>query len=250
MTIDGFRPEDRAAFAGYEPAVAQAIVRGLERVSRVLRVRVDGLERIPAGRAVLVANHTFGFDIAFAASRITSELSRSVWTLGEHAWWTVPGVRRLAAAVGIVDGTPENADRLLSRDELVLVLPGGLREALKPHELRYRLLWKKRYGFVRTAVRNQAPLVPVAALGAEDLLHLAGDAFGRSRRLHLPFPLPRPFHYLPIPHPTALRYVVGEPIPTAGIALDDEAAHRRLRREVEGSLHEIFEEELARRAGQ
>ena len=43
-----------------------------------------------------------------------------VWVLGEHAWWRVPFLRRLAASLGVVDGTPENADRLLQRDELVL----------------------------------------------------------------------------------------------------------------------------------
>lgn len=59
--------------------------------------------------------------------------------------------------------------------ELVLVLPGGLCEAVKPHELRYRLLWGHRYGFVRAALRHGAPLVPVASLGADDIIHLVGD---------------------------------------------------------------------------
>jgi len=54
------------------------------------------------------------------------------------------------------------------------------------------------------------------------VLHLAGNTFRRSRRWHFPFPLPRPFHFLPIPHPTALRYVVGEPIPAVGNALAEE----------------------------
>jgi len=52
----------------------------------------------------------------------------------------------------------------LSHDQLVLVMPGGVREALKPRELRYRLLWGHRYGFVRAALRNQTPIVPVASV--------------------------------------------------------------------------------------
>ncbi len=47
-----------------------------------------------------------------------------------------------------------------------------------------------------------------------------------------------------------MKFVVGEPIippePTHGA---DELAVRRLRREVEGALHEIFEHELAGRVG-
>jgi 1-acyl-sn-glycerol-3-phosphate acyltransferase len=166
----------------------------------------------------------------------------------------MPGLRRLAAAAGTVDGTQANADRLLTSDELVLVLPGGLREALKPRELRYRLLWGSRYGFVRAALRNQAPLVPIASLGADDVFDLVGNAFERGHKLHLPFPLPRPAHLRPIPHLPSIRYVIGEPIPVpASPAVDaaeeDETTLRRLRREVEGALHEMFEERLARQVG-
>ena len=39
-------------------------------------------------------------------------------------------------------------------------------------------------------------------------------------------------------------------MPTAGPeAVDDPATLRHLRREIEGALHELIEEELARRAG-
>jgi 1-acyl-sn-glycerol-3-phosphate acyltransferase len=208
--------------------------------------------RRPKGRGLLVGNHPFGFDVAFAMARIHAETGRRVFALGEHAWWAVPGLRRLAAAVGTVDGTTDNVDALLAADELVLVLPGGLREAMKPRELRYRLLWGHRYGFVRAALRNRAPLVPMASLGADDLFNLVGDAFARARKLHMPFPVPRPAHLFPLPHFRALRFVIGEPIPVDDLVHDDgydeEHVVRRLRREVEGSIHEIFESELARRA--
>lgn len=253
MSVDGFLGTHKDAFCGYSSSVADAVSHALDRFGRKIRVELQGLQNLPEGRALLVANHAFGFDIAFAAARIHAETGRRVWALGEHAWWSVPGVRRLAAAVGTVDGTPANVDALLGADELVLVLPGGLREALKPRELRYRLLWGHRYGFVNAALRNGAPLVPLAAIGGDDLFNLVGNAFARSRRLHLPFALPRPAHLVPVPHPHALRFVIGEPIPVADVALgngraDDEHVARRLRREVEGAIHEIIEDELARRA--
>lgn len=251
MALDGFVPSHKDAFTGYSSPVARRVAAALDRLGRKLRIDVDGIDRLPRGRALLVANHAFGFDVAFATVRIQAETGRRVWVLGEHAWWSVPGVRRLAAAVGIVDGTPENVDRLLAAGELVLVLPGGLREAVKPRELRYRLLWGNRYGFVRAALRNHAPIVPLASLGADDIFDLVGNAFTRGRMLHLPFPLPRPAHLVPVPHLRALRFVVGEPIPVdAACDAGDEAEHhvRRLRREVEGAIHEMFEDELARRA--
>lgn len=244
MAFDGFVPSEKDAFVGYSATFAERFYGALDLVGRKLRVEVQGMERLPEGPAVLVANHAFGFwDLGFVVARVRAATGRTVWGIGEHLWWRVPVVRRLASAIGIVDGTPENVDALLAAGELVLVLPGGLRESLKPRELRYRLLWGRRYGFVRAAMRRGAPLVPLACIGGDELFDLVGDAFARGRRLHLPVPLPRPAHL----HVARLKFVLGEPIPAP--ASSDDRAARRLRREVEGALHEMIEEELARRAG-
>lgn len=212
---------------------------------------MSGLDRLPAGRGVLVANHAFGFwDLALAVARIRAETGRDIWALGEHLWWKIPVVRRLARNAGIVDGTPGNIDDLLRDGKLVLVLPGGLREALKPRELRYRLLWGQRYGFVRAAMRNDAPLIPLACMGGDDLFDVVGDAFARGKRWHLGIPLPRLAHLVPVLHPTPLRFAIGEPIRVEQRGSESDArAVRSLRREVEGAIHELLEDELARRAG-
>jgi 1-acyl-sn-glycerol-3-phosphate acyltransferase len=248
--IDGFSPNQKDAFVGYSAPVCDRVGFLVDRLAKRLHVEMVGLDQLPRGGALLVANHAFGFwDIALAVARIRSETGRRVWALGEHLWWKVPLVRRLAGAVGIVDGTPGNADALLRAGELLLVLPGGLREALKPRELRYRLLWGRRYGFVRAAMRNKAPIVPIACLGGDDLFDLVGDAFDRGRRWHVRIPIPLPAHLLPIPHRARLRFVVGEPIEVEGRGDEsDMHAVRSLRREVEGALHEMIEDELTRRA--
>jgi 1-acyl-sn-glycerol-3-phosphate acyltransferase len=252
MAIDGFRPAHRGAFVAFRPVAAERFYRAVDSLAQRLGVLVDGIENIPAGRALFVANHAFGWDVVFAMGAIWRDTRRPVWALGEHVWWKVPFVRRIASAIGTVDGTAANLDVLLSRDELVLVLPGGLREAVKPRELRYRLLWGHRYGFVRAAIRNQAPIIPLVSIGADDVFDFAGNAYRRGerwlRRSGIPIPLPA--HILPIPHLVRLQFVIGEAIPPpAREKADDETTVRRLRREVEGSLHEIIEAELARRCG-
>src|SRR5580704_10307862 len=253
MTLDRFEPHDSDAFVAFAPAAAGRFYGAVDWLAKRLSVEIEGIERIPPGRALLVANHAFGFDVAFAIAAVRRATGRTVWVLGEHAWWKVPFVRREASAIGIVDGTRENVDLLLERGELVVVLPGGLREAVKPHILRYRLLWGHRYGFVRAAIRAGAPILPLASIGADDVFHLVGDAFGRGSRWfgRRDIPIPMPLHLLPLPHLSPLRFVVGEPIdpPPSPAAADDPKAVRRLRREIEGALHEIIEEELARRAG-
>jgi 1-acyl-sn-glycerol-3-phosphate acyltransferase len=248
--LDGFAGAEKDAFVGFSAEASGRFYALANRLARRWRVEVSGLEHLPPGRGIIVANHAFGFwDLALAVARIRAETQRHVWSLGEHLWWKVPVLRKLAARVGIVDGTPANADALLSADELLLVLPGGLREALKPRELRYRLLWGNRYGFIRAALRNRAPLIPLACIGGDDLFDLVGNAFARGRRLHVGIPIPRPLHGLPIPHRAPLRIVLGEPIDVAERRrADEESTVRSVRREVEGAIHEMLEEELARRA--
>jgi 1-acyl-sn-glycerol-3-phosphate acyltransferase len=251
MSIDGFRAGQQDAFASFDPASADRVFAGIDRVKRGLHLDVVGLERIPSGRALLVANHAFGWDVAFLMSAVWRARREPLWALGEHLWWRLPFLRGLAASVGTVDGTQANVDRLLAGDQLVLVLPGGMREAVKPATLRYRLLWGHRYGFVRAAIRGCAPIVPVASIGTDELFDFVGDAYDRGRRWtgrRIPIPVPRPL--FPLPRRTSLRFVIGEPItPPPLDAIDDLVVLRRFRREIAGALHELIENELARRAG-
>ena len=253
VTIDGFEAREARAFGAFDARAADRAYGWVDRVARRFGVEVDGIERLPEGRALVVGNHTFGWDVTFPMAAVWRTRRRPLWALGEHAWWAVPFVRRIVAAVGTVDGTPENVDRLLSAGELVLVLPGGLREAVKPRELRYQLLWGRRYGFVRAAIRNRAPIVPLACIGADDLFDFVGNAYERGARwLGRPgFPIPFPTRMLPIPRRSRFRFVFGEPIETGAepAQCDDPKVLRRVRHEVAGALHELIENELARRAG-
>lgn len=252
MTIDGFEPSDTNAFTAFKPARAEAFYAVVRWCAQRLKVDVEGVEKVPAGRALIVANHAFGWDAMLPMGAVWEQLHRPVWALGEHLWWKLPFVRTLATAVGTVDGNAENVNALLSREQLVLVLPGGLREAVKPRELRYQLLWGHRFGFIRAAIENQAPIVPLACIGSDDLFDFVGNAEQRGlrwlRRSGVPIPLPA--RLLPIPRFVKLRYIFGEPIPPPPREqLRDETALRRYRHEVEGALHELIEIELARRAG-
>ncbi len=251
MAIDGFRAEQHDAFVAFDPEVAERTFRRIDRVGRALKLDIRGLENVPRTRALLVANHAFGWDVAFLMAAHWRARHEPLWALGEHLWWRVPFLRRIAAAVGTVDGTQDNVDRLLARDQQVIVLPGGLREAVKPATLRYQLLWGRRYGFVRAAIRHQAPIVPVASVGTDELFDFVGDAYRRGRRwTGRDLPIPFPSRVLPIPHLAHVTFVVGEPIaPPAASCADDVAAVKRFRREVAGGLHELIENELARRAG-
>ena len=253
MSVDGFSIDDKEAFVGFSPIVADRIYSLTNRLSRRLKVQFAGLHNLPRGRGLLVANHAFGWDMIFPMGEIRQRTGRTVWALGEHLWWKVPLLRRLAASVGTVDGTPLNIDRLLTAEELVLVLPGGLREALKPRELRYRLLWGHRYGFIRAAIRNRTPICPLAGIGSDELFDFVGDAYARGERWlgRFAIPIPLPARLLPIPHRVHLRYVIGAPIhlPATPAEAEDPEVLRSCRHLVEGALQELIDTELAQRSG-
>lgn len=248
--IDGFELKHAEAFEGMSPEHARRFFAGVRRLGAALHVEVDGIYHLPRGRALIVSNHAFGWDVGFAMAEVEACTGRLTWALGEHAFWRFPVLRRVAASVGVVDGTPENARRLLENDELVLVLPGGLREALKPRELRYRLLWGKRFGFLRAAIETGTPIVPLACVGSDELMDWVGNPWHRGKSWfgRYAFPLPRPAYGLPLLHRVQLRYVFGEPICFDGRATTQERLVRA-RHEVAGALHELIDQELARRQG-
>jgi len=63
--------------------------------------------------------------------------------------------------------------------------------------------------------------------------------------------VPVPSRILPLPHLTSLRFIVGKPIPPPTV-VEGPGEHEvleRFRREIAGALHELIDNELARRAG-
>lgn len=140
------------------------------------RVEVDGIENVPnEGGALIVANHSGALPpdapMIMQAIRNEHEKPRSLYMLGEHWFKGYPGVSMLASKMGVVPAQRENAQRLL-RDEgrLAVVFPEGQKGSRKLYWQRYKLRRFGRGGFVRTAIRAQVPIVPVAVIGAEEAM--------------------------------------------------------------------------------
>ncbi len=107
MSIDGFEARGQAAaFNAFEPEMAERFYGAVDRVAKRFDIRVEGLKGMPRGRGLIGKPR---LPMVFAMAAASAELKRLVWVLGEHLWWKVPFVRRVASGVGTVDGTPENA---------------------------------------------------------------------------------------------------------------------------------------------
>jgi len=142
---------------------------------RWLRVRVEGLENVPStGPALLVGNHAgarmletttlqYAVHRLHPAGRIVRPLV--AWQMGK---FMVAGHFTFQYAGAVVEH-PRNADHLLRRGELALVYPEGSWSTAKSFAERNRVCAPEHWGssFVRTALRNEVPVIPVAAHGFE-----------------------------------------------------------------------------------
>src|SRR3954453_23444488 len=138
------------------------------------RVEVEGIEHVPAeGGALLVSNHAGALppDAPMIAKAVKEEhpRPRPVHLTMEHFFKGYPGLSMLLPKLGGVPAHPANVHRLLyDEGQLVLVFPEGRKGTEKLYKDRYRLRRFGRGGFVEAAMRAQAPIVPIAVVGAEE----------------------------------------------------------------------------------
>jgi len=151
--------------------LADALKGALDVAHRVTRPEFQGLDHLPEqGPFMLVGNHQLlGMqDLPTLVRELERRRGVRVRGLGDHAHFAIPGWRDLLTSMGAVPGTRENCAALLAAGEVVLVFPGGAREVYKRRGQRYELLWGERTGFARMAIDAGCPIVPFAAVGAED----------------------------------------------------------------------------------
>jgi len=226
------------------------------------RVTATGLEHVPAqGRALLVANHSgvLPWDGAMIATAVANEHpaqnERIVRSLHLHWFTTLPVIAPTLAALGQVPGIPENAIRLLEQDELVCVFPEGLKGVGKLFKDRYKLARFGRGGFVQAALRTQAPIIPVAVVGAEEIYPMLANAEGVAKLFGFPyFPLTPFFPWFGllgvIPLPTRWSITFCPPIATDSYepeAADDPITVLALTEQVREIIQETINQKLAER---
>jgi len=181
---------------GFDPQWTESFIAIFKSLYRdYWRVEATGVEHVPAtGRALLVANHAgvLPWDGAMIKTAVFTEHShpRHVRALVASQFMGMPVMSWFLRRTGQAVGHPEDTRRLLERDELVLVFPEGTRGTGKGFKDRYRLRRFGRGGFAGTAIRAQAPIIPVSVVGSEEVYPMLGDLRPVARFLGLPyFPL-------------------------------------------------------------
>jgi 1-acyl-sn-glycerol-3-phosphate acyltransferase len=249
---------------GFDEQFAEAVFPLFELLYEIWwRVDADGVANVPAhGRALLVANHAgalFPFDASMMTMALMKEHPLPRWPRFMVLDWAfaLPFVSAFMRRVGGIPASPHNAEALLSRDELVMVFPEGIKGTGKPFADRYRLQRFGRGGFVEVALRTGAPIVPVAVVGSEEIYPKVADAPGLARMLGAPFlPITPTFPWLGplglVPLPSKWRIEFGEPIDLSDHgpdAAEDRALVFDISERVRETIQSKVYENLVKRGG-
>jgi 1-acyl-sn-glycerol-3-phosphate acyltransferase len=154
------------------------------------RGEVRGLGNIPdSGPVLLVGNHSGGnltpdtilFTLAFSSF---FGVERRFYQLAHNLVLAMPWLAPLRK-FGTVAASPSNASKALESGAALLVYPGGDFEVHRPSWLRNQVDFGGRKGFIRLALENDVPIVPVVSAGGQETAFFLTRGEGLARALWL-----------------------------------------------------------------
>ena len=188
-------------------------------------VQATGVRHIPTrGRAMLVGNHSGGIAIdgamVIASCLLELDPPRLAQGMVEKFLNRVPFMNLWASRTGQFTGLPENAERLLEEDRLLMVFPEGARGTAKLFRERHTLV-EFGSGFVRLALKTKTPIVPFAVLGGGEAFPTVANAYKLGRVFGVPY-VPLVAYGLPVPLPAKIDIEYGAPMLLSGTGNEDD----------------------------
>ena len=255
-----------------DPAFIESIRPLLETYVRYFRPEVRGFEDIPAeGPFLVIGNHSGGAtppDLPILMTRWWAErgVDEPVYGLFHTMMIGMPGLGSSLHKAGALEAGWDNAEAALGDGGIVIVYPGGDREALRPFTDRDRIDFGGRKGFIRLALRAGVPIVPAVSCGAHDtvLVLTRGETIARAlpwlRRWRIkaqPFLVGAPWIISPglptIPLPAKVVVQLLPPIDLAEAVDPDLPEEERVQAAydlVTGSMQACLDDLAAERPGQ
>lgn len=191
-----------------------------EPVVRTLKVyhrySVAGLEHIPRRqRGIIVVNHSLAtYDIGMLIHSIYRSTGRFPRPLVDRLIEKIPPLKALCFRMGCAPGRPSVARNLLEDEQLVLVAPGGMGEAIRPHTEKYQIKWDSKRGFIRLAIDTNTPIILAFCPQSDDLYKVYDAEITRFfyRHFRLPMMVMRGVGPTLLPRPVKLRHYISSPI--------------------------------------
>jgi 1-acyl-sn-glycerol-3-phosphate acyltransferase len=155
------------------------------------RVKTDGWHHIPdRGKVLLVGSHNGGLAVPDMHMMMYDwfrrfGVRRPVYGLMHHSVWKVnPPLAKLAGQMGAIPARPQMAIAALQKNASLLVYPGGAQDVFRPYSQRDRIYFAGRKGFIKLALREKVPIIPLISQGAHETLVVLGDCYEIVKQLH------------------------------------------------------------------
>lgn len=166
-------PLDPDLFRGIDPEFSRIVMPFLEGLWKYyFRCEIEGWENVPDESALFVGNHngllTFEVLMVFYAWFQRYGDSRKALGLAHGIVLNNPAFNWLLPRMGAIPADPKVADEALARGFSLLVYPGGEKESMRPYAERAQVDFYGRKGFLKVALRNKVPIVPVVSIGAHE----------------------------------------------------------------------------------
>jgi 1-acyl-sn-glycerol-3-phosphate acyltransferase len=154
------------------------------------RGEVRGLGNIPdSGPVLLVGNHSGGnitpdtavFTLAFSTF---FGVERNFYQLAHNLVLSMPALGWLRK-FGTVAASQSNARKALQSGAALLVYPGGDYEVHRPSWQRNKVDFDGRKGFIRLALGQNVPIVPVVSIGGQETAFFLSRGEGLAHSLYL-----------------------------------------------------------------
>jgi 1-acyl-sn-glycerol-3-phosphate acyltransferase len=217
----------------YAELGARAVLGPLRRYHRF---RAVGVENVPrSGPTMLILHHSLAsYDVFLIARAILEATGRQAIGLGDDNLFKVPGLRRFIRDLGIRPANPQTGREVLAEGGLLMLAPGGTREAIRPSSQARRSSWHDRLGFVRLSIAMQAPIVLSACPAADDIYRVYDVGLTRTvyEKTRWPLPLARGVGPTLLPRPVRLTGYIEPPLAPPDASADDEDAVRAFHAEL------------------
>ncbi len=154
------------------------------------RVTSNGWHHIPEGKVLLVGSHNGGIaapDMIMTMYDWFNHFGtqRPVYGLMHPSIWKVnPYLAKIAEKTGAIVAHPKMAITALQNNASVLVYPGGAQDLFRPYSQRHQINLAERKGFIKLALRERVPIIPIVSQGAHDTLFVLTDIYEWVEKLH------------------------------------------------------------------
>mgnify|MGYP003564758780 FL=1 len=191
------------------------------------RVETDGWDQVPEkGSFLFVSSHNGGLASPDVSMFLYDwfrrfGVHRPAYGLMQREAFSSERTLASVTRVGAVPAIPSVAIAALRRGAPVLVYPGGVDDLFRPYTKRYQIELAGRKGFIKLALRENVPIIPLVSVGAHETLMILTDCkdlmtFLRQQGMvDSSSPMTRVFPiYLGLPWGLAFGFAPNLPLPT------------------------------------